>query len=162
MPVVDDATRYLLGRWTVRRRLADLRSGGRGRFDGLASFTPDASDGLAYREEGELVWPTHTGHAGRELHFTDRGTGRLLVAFSDGRPFHELELVPDGFTAVHRCGSDLYVGRFVARSELAWTSCWWVRGPAKAIVIATAYGRLSRPSEAQSGCSSTVVALRGS
>jgi hypothetical protein len=120
----------LVGRWTVARRVVDLRSGTTGRFRGIATFAPDGS----WLEEGALEFGAYRGPARRELRIVDDA-----VQFADGRPFHPLDLT--GRPVEHRCGEDTYAGeyRLVAPDRLE--VCWRVRGPAKEQRIDSSYRR---------------------
>jgi hypothetical protein len=98
------------GRWRLVKEITDRRAGTRGRFEGVASFTPDA-DGLAYLEEGLL----HLGGAAPLLS-TRRylwraapggGADAAEVCFEDGRPFHALRFAPR-WAAEHHCAPDHY------------------------------------------------------
>jgi hypothetical protein len=120
----------LLGRWTVDRRVQDLRGGTNGRFRGIATFAPDG----AWIEEGTLEFGGYRGPARRELRIVD-GT----VEFADGRPFHPLDL--SGAPVEHLCGEDTYAGQYRFLSPDRLRVSWRVTGPEKDQRIDTLYSR---------------------
>jgi hypothetical protein len=136
-----DPIRYLEGAWLLERELLDERTGATGTFTGTAVFTERSPGVLSYREAGELVWPGYRGPAERSLGFEQGAGTRLHVLFADGRPFHDLELLGEGFDAEHLCKDDRYLGRFVLSSPTRWTARWRVTGPAKSLVLASRYER---------------------
>lgn len=160
---VRDALTYLAGTWQVRRTVRDLAGDGEGRFTGATLFGPlqdadlalsgaDPSPaesgaplpgrGLLHHEAGTFVWQGVARPAERTLRFlpgTEPGTA--LVRFSDGRPFHDLDLATGRYVADHPCSADLYRGEFTVRDEDHWRTVWRVRGPAKDLVLTTDYTR---------------------
>lgn len=142
---MPDPLGYLRGAWTVRRQIEDTESGQRGSFVGGARFEPAGPGALSYLEEGDLVWGDHRGRASRSYLYVRDAPGRLAVRFDDGRPFHLFELGPSGYDASHDCGDDLYLGWFQLDSPDRWTSRWQLSGPAKSLLLTTAYERA--PSE---------------
>ncbi|MFE1290980.1 DUF6314 family protein [Streptomyces sp. NPDC058751] len=159
---VEDVLAYLAGNWRVERTVRDLASGAEGRFTGTTVFGPpddgeplDDNEalnegrspdgcGLLHRESGTFVWQGVARPAERTLRFLPgHGPGTALVRFSDGRPFHDLDLTSGHCVADHPCAADLYRGEFTVRDEDHWRSVWRVRGPAKDLVLTTGYTRLS-------------------
>ena len=120
----------LIGRWSIERRVRDLRTGASGRFHGIATITPDGR----WVEEGALDFGPHHGPARRELRIVDRE-----VRFADGRPFHPLDLT--GAPVEHLCGEDRYLGRFRLLGPDALDVVWEVTGPHKHQRIDTSYRR---------------------
>jgi hypothetical protein len=120
----------LTGRWTVERRVRDLRAGTCGRFHGTATITPDGR----WVEEGTLEYGAYRGPARRELRIVDGE-----VRFADGRPFHRLDL--SGAPVEHLCGDDRYLGRFRLLGPDVLDVVWEVAGPHKHQRIHTAYRR---------------------
>jgi hypothetical protein len=133
------------GRWRLVKEITDRRAGTRGRFEGVASFTPDA-DGLAYLEEGLL----HLGGAAPLLS-TRRylwraapggGADAAEVCFEDGRPFHALRFAPR-WAAEHHCAPDHYRVHYSFSDWPAWQASWDVTGPRKNYAILASYRRPS-------------------
>lgn len=98
--------------------------------------------GLLHHESGTFVWRGVARPAERTLRFLP-GTapGTALVRFSDGRPFHDLDLATGRHVADHPCSADLYRGEFTVRDEDHWRTVWRVRGPAKDLELTTDYTR---------------------
>ncbi|MEU6277424.1 DUF6314 family protein [Streptomyces populi] len=153
---VEDVLAYLGGSWRVERTVRDLASGAEGHFTGTTVFgPPDESEspddggppdgaGLLHRESGTFVWQGVARPAERTLRFLPGDApGTALVRFSDGRPFHGLDLTSGRWVADHPCAADLYRGEFTVRDEDRWRSVWRVRGPAKDLVLTTGYTRLA-------------------
>jgi uncharacterized protein DUF6314 len=136
-----DALDLLPGRWSIRRRLVDRRSGREGEFTGTASFSPDR-DGLRWDETGRMRFGDHEGPAERSLRIAERDGG-LTVEFADGRTFHPLDLSSGACAVEHRCGDDLYAGEYRLRGPDALDVRWRVTGPRKQQEIVTEYRRES-------------------
>ncbi|MFI6487284.1 DUF6314 family protein [Streptomyces sp. NPDC050564] len=142
---VADVLAYLTGNWRVERSVRDLASGAEGRFTGTTVFSPleDGGDGLLHRESGTFVWQGTSRPAERTLWFLPgERPGSAAVRFSDGRPFHDLDLTTGRHIADHPCAADLYRGEFTVRDENRWRTVWRVRGPAKDLVLTTDYARV--------------------
>lgn len=143
MPIpVPDPAAYLCGRWRIRRSIADGTR--RGTFTGTATFVEGDTaqpPGLRYREDGVLELGGHRGRAYRELTYLRAADGVLAVTFSDGRPFHDLDLRDGTWRAHHPCRADGYDGTFTVLSADHWRQVWRVRGPAKDQLIATDFHR---------------------
>lgn len=132
----------LAGRWTIERRVRDLRLGHDAAFTGTAEIAPDAGapGELCWREEGELVSAAHRGPARRVMRITPSGAA-WEVLFEDGRPFHPLDLSGGGCDVVHLCGADRYDGAFRIEDPDRVSVRWRVRGPAKDLEITSEYRR---------------------
>jgi hypothetical protein len=138
-----DVLTYLAGSWRVERTVRDLTSDAAGRFTGTTVFGPLEDAGLLHYESGTFVWQGVARPAERTLRFLPgQDPGTALVRFSDGRPFHDLDLTRGRYVADHPCAADLYRGEFTVRDERRWRSVWRVRGPAKDLVLTTGYARL--------------------
>lgn len=133
---------FLLGDWDIRRHLVDIRLGLEGRFEGTARFAPDGPRAAGYHEQGILTWPGHAGPAYRSLRCASSGEHRVAFSFTDGRPFHVLELRSDGFDIDHPCGADRYAGRFVLVGNDEWRATWEVEGPRKRLRLEGTYRRI--------------------
>jgi hypothetical protein len=135
---VSDLASYLVGVWEVERALLDADLG-EGRFRGRATFSP-LGDGLAWSESGRLTVGAYDGPARRELVLAPAGDA-WEVRFSDGRPFHELDLAGGACRVEHPCGDDRYRGEYALRGRDAFEVAWTVRGPRKDQRISSRYER---------------------
>ncbi|MFE7274638.1 DUF6314 family protein [Streptomyces sp. NPDC057623] len=139
---VPDALTYLAGSWRVERTVRDLAGGEEGEFSGTTIFGPLDGGGLLHHESGLFVWREVPRPAERTLRFLPGSPpGTADVRFTDGRPFHDLDLTSGRHIADHPCSADLYRGEFTVRDENHWHSVWRVRGPAKDLVLSTDYAR---------------------
>jgi hypothetical protein len=116
----------LAGRWTVERRIVDLRTGQSGEFRGTATITAHE-----WTEHGRLRFGAYDGPASRHLKIEGN-----RVAFADGRPFHTL--AP---RAEHRCGDDRYTAEYRVLGPDAFDVVWTVTGPNKQQRLESAYRR---------------------
>jgi hypothetical protein len=133
----------LSGRWSVQRRVVDLRSGREGAFTGTASFEPEG-DRLRWAEAGRMRFADHDGPAARRLSIAGGPEG-WTVEFDDGRPFHPLDLATGACAVEHRCGDDLYAGEYRLLGPDALDVGWRVSGPRKQQEIHTTYRRIDLP-----------------
>lgn len=139
---VADALGYLAGSWLVSRSVRDLASGESGEFTGTTVFQPSDSPGLLHLESGTFTWQGVARPASRTLRFLPGATqGSADVRFSDGRPFHGLDLTTGHHVADHPCSADLYRGEFTVVDPDRWLTVWRVGGPAKDLVLTTRYTR---------------------
>lgn len=142
---VNNLKDFLQGMWSLERRVSDRRSGHEGRLSGEAAFTADG-EGLLYREEGRLsigdrANPVYEGPALQAYRYAFAGAARAAVAFSDGRPFHDLDLRTGRWRCCHLCAPDRYDGDFTALDANAWRVVWTVTGPRKDLVLDSTYRR---------------------
>lgn len=138
---VADTLGYLAGRWRVRRTVEDRAAGETGLFEGVADFTPDGAGGLAHAERGRFGWRGASREATREHSYGPGPDGTALVAFPDGRPFHDLDLRTGRWSAVHGCAPDRYEGAFTVLGPDRWRVVWRVTGPAKNLLLTTLHER---------------------
>ncbi|MFJ6570367.1 DUF6314 family protein [Streptomyces sp. NPDC091292] len=154
---VPDVLAYLAGRWRVERVVRDLAGGAAGevagevagRFTGTTDFSPlepaasaHGRPGLLHHESGTFVWQGVARPAERTLRYLPGDpAGTARVEFSDGRPFHDLDLRTGHWVADHPCAADLYRGTFTVDGDDDWRTEWRVRGPAKDLVLSTTYHR---------------------
>ncbi|MGV4987168.1 DUF6314 family protein [Streptomyces sp. NRAIS4] len=139
---VPDVLEHLAGRWRVQRTVRDLVSGDGGHFSGVTVFTALAAGGLLHEESGTFTWQGVARPATRTLRFAPGPTpGTADVRFTDGRPFHELDLTSGRYVAEHPCAADLYRGEFTVQDADHWRTVWRVGGPAKDLVLTTDYVR---------------------
>ncbi|MFF1698048.1 DUF6314 family protein [Streptomyces sp. NPDC058257] len=144
---VPDVLAYLAGEWTVERTAQDLAGNAEGHFTGTTVFTRlDDDGGLLHRESGTFVWRGTARPADRTLRFLPGDAPATAhVHFADGRPFHDLDLRTGRHTADHPCALDLYRGEFEVYDEGRWRTRWRVAGPAKDLILTTAYTRRRPP-----------------
>ncbi|WP_138465392.1 DUF6314 family protein [Poseidonocella sp. HB161398] len=128
----------LAGTWAVTRQIADARTGGTARLEGLARFHPD-DGGLRYDEEGVLTLPGGQSFAATRRYLWRFGPP-VRVLFADGRLFHVLDPADPEAELVHHCGDDLYRGRYRAGAAF-WETEWHVTGPRKDQVSRIRYRR---------------------
>ncbi|WP_255952947.1 DUF6314 family protein [Streptomyces odontomachi] len=103
--------------------------------------------GLLHHESGTFVWQGTARPAERTLRYLPGITaGTARVEFSDGRPFHDLDLRGGSYVAHHPCAADLYRGDFTVTGPDRWRTSWRVTGPAKDLLLVTDYTRAARPS----------------
>ncbi|MGP4044469.1 DUF6314 family protein [Streptomyces sp. 2A115] len=147
---VADVLAYLAGSWRAERTVRDLASGAEGAFTGTTAFEPldeldEGESGLLHHESGTFVWQGVARPAERTLRFLPGdGAGRADVRFSDGSPFHDLDLTSGRHIADHPCAADLYRGEFTVRDADHWRTVWRVAGPTKDLVLTTDYTRNHR------------------
>ncbi|MEV0598757.1 DUF6314 family protein [Streptomyces sp. NPDC050315] len=149
---VPDTLAYLAGAWSVQRELSD--GGHTGSFTGRAEFriaNGDEADEWLHVEEGAVEWGGATRQATRTLRMQALPDGTAEVSFSDGRPFHALDLRRGRWTAVHQCAADRYEGTFTVLSPDEWHLRWAVRGPAKDQLLTSVYRRVREPAQPQEG-----------
>ncbi|NEB02360.1 DUF6314 family protein [Streptomyces sp. SID13726] len=140
---VPDALTYLTGSWRTERTVRDLASADEGRFSGTTTFGQLEGGGLLSEESGTFVWRGVPRPAERTLRFLPGGAaGTVDVRFSDGRPFHGLDLTSGHHIADHPCAADLYRGEFSVLDAGHWRTVWRVGGPAKDLVLTTDYARV--------------------
>ncbi|MET8075981.1 DUF6314 family protein [Streptomyces sp. NPDC005303] len=139
---VPDVLTYLAGDWRTERTVRDLASGDEGVFSGTTAFGRLEDGGLLSHESGIFVWQGVPRPAERTLRFLPGATpGTADVRFSDGRPFHDLDLTSGHHRADHPCAADLYRGDFTVLAANHWRTVWRVGGPAKALLLTTDHTR---------------------
>jgi len=136
--VINDTLGFLVGRWNLTRSLEDHRSGIAGSFEGnavLAEAPPDpglsAGARAHYQETGELRFGCHRGPAQRSLEYTRQDNGIVMLHFTDGHYYADLDLSSGVWRATHLCGDDHYEITTFVRSRDVVQEHWRVRGPAK-------------------------------
>ncbi len=139
--LVPDLRAFLAGGWAVARTIADRRTGQSGTFAGQAHFAPKGA-GLVYREEGRLALGTFETIASQVYRYAFPAPQRAEVAFGKGRAFFELDLSGGPWEAEHRCGQDLYRGRFAALGADGWSAQWEITGPRKDQWLESLYTRV--------------------
>ncbi|OAE00849.1 DUF6314 family protein [Arthrobacter sp. OY3WO11] len=142
-PAADVAS---AGQWTVQRDLLDRAEGTRGTFSGVVHFVPTDDDGLAFREEGTMRWPSFTGPASREYLLRTTGSPDTLdVFFPDGSPFHRMSFAPASNLDNHWCDPDSYRVTYVYESGDRFSYTWDVRGPRKDLLLTSHLVRTQGP-----------------
>jgi hypothetical protein len=127
--------RELLGRWQLRRRVADRRTGQQGTVAGDLVVAA-AGDSLRWQESGVLRWGGAERPVTRTYLLRERADG-WWVLFADGREFHPWR---PGEWVTHPCRADLYTGLVTVDSDRIRT-CWDVRGPGKDQRLVTRFSR---------------------
>jgi hypothetical protein len=134
---VIDTLEFLVGAWTVDRSIEDHRSGISGSFLGSAVLAgiagQDDASAIArasYHETGELRFGAHAATAWRRLEYVRCG-GAVLLYFTDGRPYTDLDLRSGAWRGEHQCVADHYEVRTLVRSQDELLELWRVRGPDK-------------------------------
>lgn len=125
------------GHWRLDRAIEDARTGGQGRFEGTAVFTPDG-DGLRYVETGVLHLAGQQGVSASRSYVWRPDADGVAVFFDDGRPFHRFALVamPE---ATHWCDPDDYAVLYDFARWPAWSARWAVKGPRKDYIMTSRY-----------------------
>jgi hypothetical protein len=133
-----DTLGYLLGTWQVTRLIDDRRAGITASFNGatVIAGTPGADMAAPgaqaqYTETGTLRYGTYTGPAQRSLGATRLPGGAVLLSFTSGLPYIELDLSTGVCERRHPCAEDTYDSTLVVRSADMLEERWLVRGPAK-------------------------------
>jgi hypothetical protein len=147
MEIVDTFA-FLVGTWRVMRAIEDHRAGTRGWFEGVAALTEVPSDRRGplgararYDEVGELHFGTHIGQARRSLQYTRMGDATVMLYFTDGRPFVDLDLAPGEWHSTHFCGDDRYDIATFVRTRSVVEERWRVTGPATGYAAITTLTR---------------------
>jgi hypothetical protein len=115
----------LVGRWVLRRRVADRATGRHGTVRGELTVIPDG-EGFRWAEAGVLRWAGADRPVSRTYVLRERGGG-WWVEFADGRPFHPWR---PGEWVTHPCRADVYTGLVTVDGDRIRT-LWDVRGPGK-------------------------------
>ncbi len=148
--LVADTLGFLLGTWQVTRTIDDRRAGIGGSFSGTAVLAGSpGADLLApgararYTETGTLRYGMHTGPARRSLDVTRLEGGAVLLSFTSGLPYIELDLSTGVCERRHPCAEDTYGSAMLVRSADELEERWLVRGPAKDYSAVTTLRRMS-------------------
>jgi hypothetical protein len=131
MQIVDTFD-FLLGEWALERSLTDHRSRTAGRFEGRVTIAEGLSGhgGRArYDEVGTLRFGGHEGPASRCLELVRLENTVVMLHFTDGKPFVDLDLRSGMWRGDHPCGEDHYEILTVVRSPDEVEERWRVRGP---------------------------------
>lgn len=129
---LPELTSALIGRWHVRRVVRDFAGSAGCVFSGEALLTESG-----FAEEGEMRVGDRALPASRAYRL-ERQDGFVLV-FRGGEFFIRLGGAPSQVVH-HQCGDDLYLGRFIFRSD-AWVEAWRVKGPRKNYTSVSRYHR---------------------
>jgi hypothetical protein len=98
-----------------------------------------------YTERGEVRCGRHVGPASRRLDLVLVLNAAVMVYFTDGRPFLDLDLRTGYWLGSHLCGDDHYqIETFVASHDVV-QEHWRVRGPTKDYDAVTTMRRTSLP-----------------
>ena len=138
---VRDLRAFLQGEWRLSRRIHDLRLALRGRFDGRASVTA-ATDSLLLKETGRFAFGGHVSDASQNYRIVWEGAAARVFR-ADGSTFHDLDLSSGWARILHRCGDDLYRGRYRVTDDGHFIVAWRVTGPRKDYRMASLYSRIA-------------------
>jgi hypothetical protein len=125
----------LLGRWKLRRRVADRRAGRQGTVAGELRLSADGA-GLVWQESGVLRWAGTGRPVTRTYLLRERADG-WWVLFADGREFHPWR---PGEPVTHPCRADVYTGLVTVDGDRM-RMLWDVRGPGKDQRLVTRFSR---------------------
>ncbi|TPN78553.1 hypothetical protein FJ987_11045 [Mesorhizobium sp. CU2] len=123
----------LIGRWHVRRVVRDFAGSAGCVFSGEALLTDSG-----FSEEGEMRVGDRALPASRAYRL-ERQDGCVLV-FRGAELFIRLGGAPSQIVH-HQCGDDLYIGRFIFRSD-EWVEAWRVKGPRKNYASVSRFRRI--------------------
>jgi hypothetical protein len=121
-----DHPQELVGRWVLRRRVADRVAGQQGTVRGQLVVVADGG-GLRWEERGTLRWAGVDHPVHRTYLLRERADG-WWVEFEDGRPFHPWR---PGVAVAHPCRADVYTGLVSVDGAARVRTLWDVRGPGK-------------------------------
>ena len=139
IPVIDIAA-FFVGSWSIRRRILDLRQGQVGWLTGDALFLPH-SEGLHYEETGRLSLGDYRGNTTQSYLWRFDSPSQARIHFTDGRPFHSLDLSRGRAGVSHDCAPDLYRGKYHVHDSGLWSLAWRIEGPRKNQIIVTRFRR---------------------
>lgn len=149
---VLDTLGFLLGRWKVSRSIEDHLNSIRGSFEGTARLTGVPFDGnpypqtrARYEEAGEVSFGSHVGAARRSLDYHRMDDVAVMLHFSDGRPFVDLDLRTGAWQSRHLCGDDRYQIATLVMSRNVVQERWRVQGPTKDYDAVTTLTRSTEP-----------------
>lgn len=123
------------GRWRIARTIEDRLAPG-GVFEGEAVFAA-VPEGLAYHEAGLLRLGDGPGFQAERSCLWRQEAGRIVVAFHDGRPFHDFD--PAAPRARHLCIADAYAVCYDFTDWPFWRADWTVKGPRKDYTMVSRY-----------------------
>ncbi|EET47870.1 DUF6314 family protein [Thalassobium sp. R2A62] len=129
------------GTWQVSRVIADAASGTQSLFAGIAEFSEQGTDQLAYREQGQMTLPDGTTLAATRGYQWTFSKDRVWVGFEEGQPFHDFS--PQGHEdgTEHLCINDLYRVRYDFAAFPVWSATYRVTGPRKDYNLRSLYHR---------------------
>jgi hypothetical protein len=135
MKIVDTLS-FLLGQWRLERAFTDQRSRTEGRFEGSVTIAGTPSGRGAefgprahYEEVGTIRFGSYEGAASRSLELVRLESAVVMLYFTDGKPFVDLDLRSGTWRSTHPCGEDDYEILTDVRSTDELEERWRVRGP---------------------------------
>ncbi|MEM6680335.1 MAG: DUF6314 family protein [Pseudomonadota bacterium] len=138
--MTDATAAYFRGEWAMTRIIQNVAEGVIGEFWGESRYDPmEEEDALLCREAGVLRFKGQDYHADRSSIWSFPTPGRVVVRYTDGRPFHDFPLTEP--MAEHVCGEDSYKVSY-AFAEHSWRTVWEVAGPRKDYSMITEYRRI--------------------
>jgi hypothetical protein len=148
---IFDPLEFLSGSWDIVRSITDHRTDLQSSFEGTGTFAPVLSDDgsvtvpMRYDEIGVLHLGDHHGEARRSLDYRLVSRSVVMLYFTDGRPFVDLDLTDGRWTSSHPCGEDLYDISTLVTSETTVEERWRVQGPSKSYEAITSLTRCDIP-----------------
>jgi len=135
---------FLIGTWSVERRIDDALSGDVGTFEGTATFVREGDDPrVRFDEAGVVRFGAYSGRASRRLYFSERPDSHIDVRFADGHHFIELDLGAGSSQDHHQCARDGYDVTTTVLDDNRIEERWRVHGPAKDYEALTLMTRVS-------------------
>lgn len=119
----------------------DQLTGQTGRFDGVATLSPQGDTDLHYSESGQIQMAQGPVMTAERRYRWAFGDGLVVVSFDDGRPFHSFAPGVSGDGTDHLCGADLYRVTYGFAQWPVWTAVWQGSGPRKDYTLDSRYWR---------------------
>ena len=141
-PTTASLQSLLQARWHVDRAITDARNNSVGAWEGNAIFRPHNLH-LLYTESGILDLDGMQIETTREYRYVSTGAWAMNVQFTDGRPFHDLDLSSGQCSVEHHCGNDHYRGEFQTGIDNL-SIAWRITGPHKDLYINSRYELVER------------------
>jgi hypothetical protein len=139
---------FLLGRWRVGRTVTDHQNGGQSHCRGTATFSPFDNgttlddDHVRFDEVGEYRVGDYRGEAHRSLEYVASSDSRVVINFTDGHHFIDLNLAAGESRDEHLCKEDRYEITTVVTSPDIFEERWHVEGPQKNYDAVTTFVRI--------------------
>lgn len=139
----DSIYSFLRGQWRVKRNVFDSDKNPQGLLVGLANYTPNGNNTLAFVEKLEGLFDNHCGKAWNKQELTFQSPSDATV-FQKGEYFHKLGF-DKPFTLVHhKCKQDQYLGLYVFnQKEKSFSVTWKVKGPKKNYSLRAYYEKVA-------------------
>lgn len=144
-----DTLSFLLGRWSLQRRVEDLHTNSHVEIVGIVSLidttanrrSPLSAHSASYEEQGELTISGRQCPMHRHLIYTQVQNSRVISQFDDGRIFTDLDLRSGSWHTTYLCGDDRYKLTTVVVSQSEVREYWRVIGHNKDYIATTVLKR---------------------